>query len=169
MRDVLFREEGFVFSCRVSGILVHDEQVLVQCPPGTTEHAFIGGHVMLGETQAEALVREYMEELHVPVTPTRLLAVGEVFYPWGHKPCHQIGLYYQVALNDPTAIPLEGSFRGYDELGGERIDLEYKWVPLSDLPHMEIYPPQVVPFLLHEQETGHFVYREIGKEAFMET
>lgn len=68
MRDVLFREEGFVFSCRVSGILVHDGQVLVQCPPGTTKHAFIGGHVMLGETQAEALVREYMEELHAPVT-----------------------------------------------------------------------------------------------------
>lgn len=166
MRDILFREDGFVFSSRVSGILVHDGRVLVQCPPGTTEHAFIGGHVMIGETQAEALVREYMEELHAPVSPTRLLAVGEVFYPWGNRPCHQIGLYYRVELNDPSAIPLTGSFRGYDELGGERIDLEYKWVPLADLPHLEIYPPQVVPFLLNDQETGHFVYREIGKEAF---
>lgn len=166
MRDILFRGDNFVFSSRVSGVLVHDGQVLVQCPPGTTEHAFIGGHVMLGETQAEALVREYMEELHAPVTPTRLLAVGEVFYPWGDRPCHQIGLYYRVELNDLSAIPLMGSFRGYDELGGERIDLEYKWVALADLPHMEIYPPEVVPFLLHEQETGHFVYREIGPEAF---
>ncbi len=168
MQDILFRDKHFIFSCRVSGILVHNGRALVQCPPGTTEHAFIGGHVMLGETHAEALVREYMEELHAPVTPTKLLAVGEVFYPWGNRPCHQIGLYYRVALDDPTAIPLEGSFRGYDELGGERIDLEYKWVPLNDLPHMEIYPPQVVPFLLHEQETGHFVYREIGKDAFKE-
>lgn len=82
--------------------------------------------------------------------------------------CRMIAQPWPVALNGLTAIPLEGSFRGYAELGGERIDLEYKWVPLSDLPHMEIYPPEVVPFLLYKQETGHFVCREIGKDAFKE-
>jgi 8-oxo-dGTP pyrophosphatase MutT (NUDIX family) len=118
VRDILFKEDSFVFSSRVSGILVHNGKVLVQCPPGTTEHAFIGGHVMVGETQAEALVREFMEEIHAPVTPVKLLAVGEVFIPWGKRPAHQIGLYYKVQLDDLAAIPLEGSFRGYDELGG---------------------------------------------------
>ena len=169
MRDVLFREDSFVFSSRVSGILVHNGQVLVQCPPGTTEHAFIGGHVMLGETQAEALVREYMEELHAPVRPVKLLAVGEVFIPWGKRPCHQLGLYYKVELEDLSAIPLTGVFHGYDELGGKRIDLDFKWIPLEELPGLEIYPPDVVPFILNEPEgAGHFVYREIGKDAFKE-
>jgi len=169
MRDVLFREDQFVFSSRVSGVLVYDGQVLVQCPLGTTEHAFIGGHVALGETQAEALVREFMEEIHAPVTPTKLLAVGEVFFPWGKRPCHQIGLYYKVELDDLTAIPLTGSFLGYDELGGERIDLEYKWIPLAELPGLEIYPPDLVPYILNEPEgAAHFVYREIGKDAFKE-
>lgn len=169
MRDILFKEDKFVFSSRVSGILVHEGKVLVQCPPGTTEHAFIGGHVMLGETQADALVREFKEEIHAPVTPVKLLAVGEVFIPWGKRPCHQIGLYYKVRLDDLNAIPLSGSFRGYDELGGKRIDLDYKWIPLEDLPGLEIYPPDVVPFILNEPEgAAHFVYREIGSDAFME-
>ncbi len=168
-RDILFKEDTFVFSSRVSGVMVHDGRVLVQCPPGTTEHAFIGGHVMVGETQAEALVREFMEELHAPVTPVKLLAVGEVFIPWGKRPAHQIGLYYKVQLDDPAAIPLTGSFRGYDELGGERIDLEFKWIPLEELPGLEIYPPDVVPFILQEPEgAAHFVYREIGRDAFKE-
>ena len=169
MRDILFKEDTFVFSSRVSGILIHDGRVLVQCPPGTTEHAFIGGHVMIGETQSEALVREFMEEIHAPVTPVKLLAVGEVFIPWGRRPAHQIGLYYKVRLDDLTAIPLMGSFRGYDELGGKRIDLDYKWIPLEDLPGLEIYPPDGVPFILNEPEgAAHFVYREIGKDALME-
>ena len=169
MRDILFKEEKFVFSSRVSGILVHDGKVLVQCLPGTTEHAFIGGHVMLGETQAEALMREYMEELHAPVTPVKLLAVGEIFIPWGKRPCHQIGLYYMLRLDDLTAIPLEGTFHGYDELGGQRIDLDFKWIPLEELPQLEIYPPDVVPFILNEPEgAAHFVYSELPKDAFKE-
>ena len=167
MRDILFKEENFVFSSRVSGILIHDGRVLVQCPPGTTEHAFIGGHVALGETQQEALVREFMEEIHAPVTPVKLLAVGEVFIPWGKRPCHQIGLYYKLRLDDVNAIPLQGSFFGFDELGGKRINLEFKWIPLEDLPTLEIYPPDVVPFILKEPEgAAHFVYREIGRDAF---
>ena len=58
MSDILFHHDNYIFSYRVSGILVCDGKVLLQAPKNTGEYAFIGGHVALGETNAETLMRE---------------------------------------------------------------------------------------------------------------
>jgi hypothetical protein len=90
----------------------------------------------------------------------RLMAVGEVFFPWGDSPCHQIGLFFAASILDAHGRPAEGSFPGMDELGGERIDLDFVWVPLEELDSIKLYPPQVRDALLRPGEGPvHFVYR----------
>ena len=161
MRDILFREPDFVFSYRVGGMLIHDGHVLLQRPDDDDGYAVIGGHVAAMETAEAALCREYMEELHAPVTVGPLLAVGENFFPWGSRPCHQIHLYFAVTLDDEAVIPLHGTFHGYDELGGERIGLNFTWVPLVDLPGTKVYPPQLAERILKGGEAvTHFTYHE---------
>ena len=88
-KDIIFPTSDFVFSLRVGGLLVQNGSVLLQ-KPKDDDYAIIGGHVSALETTAEALKREYMEELHAEIAVDRLLAVGELFFPWGDKPCHQI-------------------------------------------------------------------------------
>mgnify|MGYP006991999016 FL=1 len=89
-----------------------------------------------------------------------MLAAGEVFFPWGRKPCHQIALYFKASLADGRGLPLEGTFRGVDELCGERVDLDFCWVPLRELDAILLYPPQIRDVLRSPEEGAvHFVYR----------
>lgn len=159
MTDILFKTEDFVFSYRIQGVLIREGKALLQ--RSGEDYALIGGHVAAMETTRETLVREFKEEIHADIAVDSLLAVGEVFFPWGEKPCHQIGLYYGVHLLDESQIPLDGVFHGYDELGGKQVDLDFCWVPLNELEHITLYPPQMVPHILSgSKEILHFVYKE---------
>lgn len=159
MKDILFKTDDFVFSYRIQGVLIRDGKALLQ--RSGEDYALIGGHVAAMETTRETLVREFKEEIHADIAVDELLAVGEVFFPWGNKPCHQIGLYYAVHLLDENQIPLDGVFHGFDDLDGERIDLDYCWVALTELEHIALYPPQMVPHILSgSKEVLHFVYKE---------
>lgn len=161
MTDILFKTDDFVFSYRVGGILIHDDQLLFQRVPGDDGYALIGGHVAFGETTAETLIREFKEELGADIQIERLIMVGENFFPWCGRPCHQINLYYLVSLTDETQLPLQGSFKATDELGHERIDLDMCWIHQKDIPNITIYPTEAKPHIINiPNEIVHFVYKE---------
>lgn len=161
-KDILFKSDNFVFAYRVGGILIQDDKILLQ-KLQDDGYAIIGGHVSGMETTRETLKREYKEELHTDVVVDNLLAVGEVFIPWGNKPCHQVCFYYKVHLYDENRIPLDGIFHGFDELDNQRFDLDFCWVPLIELKNgLKIYPPDLIPIILDgKKEISHFVYKEL--------
>ncbi|MBQ3027478.1 MAG: NUDIX hydrolase [Lachnospiraceae bacterium] len=158
--DILFHTEEYVFSYRVAGICIQNGKVLLQKPSNDTAFAFPGGHVAFGETNAQALLREFQEEIGVDISVGDLKWVAEIFFPWGTKPCHQICLYYMVEVTSDH-IPLEGTFLGKEKLEGRNFDLEFHWVPVSELEHIEVYPTNVVE-LMNQMDQGvqHFIYRE---------
>lgn len=162
--DILYKEQDFVFSYRVGGILIRDGKILLQ-KPVNDDYSIIGGHVARMETTRETLKREFAEELHAQVKVGELMAVGEIFFPWGSRRCHQICLYYRVRLTEPAAIPLEGSFYGYDDLDNQRIGLAFCWVPLETLPDITVYPAELIPHILSESKHAiHFVSDQIKGE-----
>ena len=61
MADILFKTDGYIFSYRVGGVLIHNGKVLMQNAEGDDGYAFIGGHVAFGESTAETIVREFNE------------------------------------------------------------------------------------------------------------
>ncbi len=162
MTDILFKERDFVFSYRVGGIAVENGKILLQRPLND-DYAIIGGHVEAMETAGEALKREFREELHTEIQVGKLLASGEIFFPWGNRPCHQICFYYAVHLCG-DAVPRNGVFHGFDELAGERVGLDYCWVPLKELENgTKVYPLELIPYLLNPPEHPvHFVSKENG-------
>lgn len=161
-KDILFKTEEFVFSYRVGGILLHEDKILLQ-KPVNDDYAIIGGHVSAMETTQETLKREFSEEIHADIEVGPLMAVGEIYFPWGDRPCHQVCFYYKVSLRDETQIPLNGTFRGYDELGEKRIGLDFCWVPLAELRKgLVVYPLELIPVILeNSKEIKHFISREI--------
>ncbi len=162
MRDIFFKTDGFIFSLRAGGLLVRDGKVLLQKHREKEDYYIIGGHVTGMETARDALKREFREELGAEIEPVRLAAVAEAFYPWEGTPWHQICFYYQVRLEDARDMPLEGVIHGQDELGGERFDLDFCWVPLDRLKRgLNLYPPELIPVILGDrEELVHFVYDE---------
>lgn len=159
-RDFLFKTDEFVFSYRVAGVLIKNGKILLQRDLNGA-HAIVGGHVSFGETTEETLKREFVEEINAKIGVDRLLAVQENFFMWGDKPCQQVQFYYFAHLEDES-FPLEGVIHGFDELGGERIDLDYLWVPLEELDQLTIYPRELIPhFKNPPQNIIHFVTNQL--------
>ena len=158
MRDILFDFEEGRFSYRVSGICIENGCVLLQKPDSDDGYAFPGGHVSFGETNEETLIREWKEELGADISVGELKWVGEVFFPWGKGPCHQISLTYLVHLEDKTT-PRESVFSTK-----EKTDLKFYWIPLADVKKLPVYPTQTAELLEHLSEgVQHFVYRQEGE------
>ena len=158
-KDILFKTDAHVFSYRVAGLLVRDGKILLQRDK-LGDHAVPGGHVSFMETTAETLKREFMEEIHAQIGVDQLVAVQENFFMWGSKPCHQVHFYYRVHL-EGDHIPPEGAFPGFDELGGQRIDLDFVWVPLEKLPQISVYPREILQLLEAHEGVRHFVSNEL--------
>ncbi len=163
MKDILFKTEDYVFSYRVAGICVENGRVLLQTTTVNDDgYAFPGGHVSFGETNAETLKREFQEEIGAEIEVGELAWVGEVFFPWGDKPCHQICLYYNAKILSDS-IPREGQFGAIDELDGKKANLIFKWIPITELKNYPVYPPETVEYLTtNGQPTTvmHFIYKE---------
>ncbi len=161
MSDVLFKTEDYVFSYRVAGICIFNGKVLLQQSRNNPGFAFPGGHVALGETTAQTLIREFKEEINADIAVDELKWVAEIFFPWGDKPCHQICLYYLVHWVDEAQMLLESQFPAHEKRDGLTCDLEFHWVPLVNIPIIELYPTNAT-VLLGKLDTGvqHFIYRE---------
>jgi 8-oxo-dGTP pyrophosphatase MutT (NUDIX family) len=145
MKDILFEQTDWMFSYRVGGLLYRDGKILLQHQKGDNSYAIPGGHVERGEFSQETLSREFMEETGAAVKVGRLCFVQELLWQW-HKPCHQLNLFYLVELKDPYALPT-ASFNVFDELGQERLNLEFCWVDLKDLDNLKIFPTCLKPYL----------------------
>ena len=158
--DILFKTEDYVFSYRVAGICIQNGKVLLQKPTHDTAYAFPGGHVEFGETNEQTLIREFQEEIGVDVSVGDLKWVGEVFFPWGNRSCHQICLYYQVDITSKN-IPFEGMFIGKEKIEGRKFDLGFHWLPIEELKNIEVYPTNVVELVDRiDQGVQHFIYQE---------
>ncbi|MGN1110195.1 MAG: NUDIX hydrolase [Oscillospiraceae bacterium] len=159
--DIKFKTEDFIFSYRVGGIVVQNGKILLQRSKND-DYAIIGGHIASMETSEETLKREFEEELNTKIAVDNLMAIGEIYFPWGDKPCHQISLYYNIHLLD-NVIPLDGVFHGYDELDNERIDLDFCWVPLEDLNNgTKVYPLELIPHIIEPKDRiVHFISKQI--------
>lgn len=158
--DILFHTDEYVFSYRVAGICIQDGKVLLQKPTNDTAFAFPGGHVTFGESNEQTLMREFQEEIGADISVGDLKWVGEIFFPWNNKPCHQICLYYIVEINSEN-IPTQGMFMGQEQIEGQKFKLEFHWVPLDELKNIEVYPTNIAELMNHmEYGVQHFIYRE---------
>lgn len=161
MQDILFKNEDGIFSYRVGGILIHDGKVLLQQCDGDEAYAVPGGHVNFGETSMDTIVREFKEETEFDVKPERLLWIGELFFPQGTRPCHQVCMYFLVTLCDETQIKSGSSFFAWDELERKKVNLKFSWIPLTELRNIQLYPLGIDEKLMNLSDSiEHFVYIE---------
>jgi ADP-ribose pyrophosphatase YjhB (NUDIX family) len=160
-KDILFNTNEFVFSYRVAGILIRDEKILLQKPKNDDGYSIPGGHVSFGETTSETLIREFREEMNADIKIEKLVMVGENFFPWGNKPCHQISMYYTIALCHEHQLPLDGTFQAQDDFGNTRTDLDFSWIPLSKINHIKVYPTTIKnDLIVLPEQIKYFVYKQ---------
>ncbi|MBQ2282534.1 MAG: NUDIX domain-containing protein [Kiritimatiellae bacterium] len=109
------------------GIICHNDKILLCKPVGKARSYLPGGHIDPGETGAQAVLRELIEELGVTAEIVRFLGVAEFSYGEGEDRIDEINLCYELRvaewadLEEPPAVPSKESW------------IEFLWAPLSDL------------------------------------
>ena len=89
-KDWLFSSSDYICDLRTVAVLVKDGKILVQREKDGNEYALPGGHVKIGETLEDGLIRETMEEMGVKIECKRMLWSEECFWEWNGKQAHNI-------------------------------------------------------------------------------
>ena len=75
-KDWLFATDEYICDLRMVAVLIKDDKILVQRDRNGSEYALPGGHIRIGETLENGLIREIMEEMGVQIECRRLLLDG---------------------------------------------------------------------------------------------
>ena len=155
-KDWLFSTDTYICDLRTVAVLIKDDKILVQRDADGTEYALPGGHVKIGETLEDGLIRETMEEMGVKIRCNRLLWSEECFWQWNGKQAHNIAFYFSVDLCDGYDIPDRGEFVSQKDNCGVVIG----WMPIEKIPTLTIYPEFLKEEIFRlDGERKHFVSR----------
>lgn len=145
------------FHYRAAAIILDADQILLHRLQGDAFWALPGGRVNSGESAAEALTREFLEELGSPVHSDGLACTGENFFEYGGEPHHEIGLYLYARL--PVDSPLQAKERTHLGREGNKL-LEFRWFTRQDLAHLDMRPTALKAGIASGTLPSHFVQRD---------
>ena len=156
-KDWLFVVDNSVCDVRTVGVLVQNGKILVQRDRDGNEYALPGGHVRIGETLEDGLVREYKEETGADITCVKMLWSEECFWEWSGKKAHNFAFYYQIALCNGSMIPDTGEFESHKD----NCQVVLGWLPIERLPDVTIYPEFLKKEIYHlDRPLQHFVSKD---------
>lgn len=150
--DIKIKCDEGLFKFRVCGIICKDDKFLVVKIAENKFYCLPGGHVRLGETTGEAVLRELSEEVWFKTKIKKLLYVHEnIFFTETGKPFNEIGYYYLATPTDKNFIPEDKTIIENDE--GHMVRLEFKWVTKEDLKKSD-FRPLVIKELIQKLTPG---------------
>lgn len=143
MEDVVIKTDKQKFNFRVAVIPYNNNnQVLLQRVKNEEYLSLIGGRVKLGETTANALLREVQEELGILINQKNLdlVYVCENFFKINDKDIHELLFIYKYALNSNIS---------YKVIDKENVKAE--WFKIEDLKNLNIKPAIIKNFNISEE------------------
>ena len=122
---------------RAAAVLWRDGAVLLHRLAGDVFWALPGGKVEPGEAAAQALAREFQEELGEGVAVGRLACVAENFFVHQGAAEHEVGLYFMAAPAPGSRLACEpGPYAGVEP--GRT--LEFAWFTPQALALLDLRP-----------------------------
>lgn len=137
--------------------MLQNGKILLQRDQNGDAYALPGGHVKIGETTEQALVREYKEETSADITCKRLLWTEECFWEWNGAKAHTICFYYLVESCGDRLLPDDDVFLPHRD----NPEVVYGWIPVEQIADIVVYPTFLKEEIHHLCEyPKHFVTRE---------
>ena len=153
-KDWLFSAEDYICSLRAAAVLVRNRKILVQREKDGGEYALPGGHVQIGETLEDCLMRELREETGISVRCRRMLWSEECFWQWNGRRAHNVTFYFLTELTEGSAVPDEESFSEQKD----NSNVVFGWLPIDELANVTIYPGFIKTEICRlEDPVKHFV------------
>ena len=139
---LIIKQDSLRFVCRVAGVAVHQDRVLLHRAEDDDFWVLPGGRGEMLEPSPETLRREMREEADLAVTADRLLWVAENFFDYRGKTWHELGLYFLMSFPPDSPVWARGeAFEGQETFpDGRRLRLFFQWFPLASLETLTVLP-----------------------------
>lgn len=155
--DWLFKGDNYICNFRSVGVLIRNNKILVQRDKDGSKYALPGGHVKVGESSMDSLVREYREETGADIICERLIWTEECFWEWNKKLINTIAFYYLIKLRDDKDISDDCEFVSQKD----NCNVVLGWLPVNELKLLTIYPSFLKEKIFNISDyTEHFITRE---------
>lgn len=149
------------FQMRAVAIIRRNDHILIHRATHENFWSLPGGRVEFGETAAETLEREIVEELGCTSSLGALRFLVENYFVYEGRAVHEIGWYYEAALTSEFPFVTDGICH---RVVDGHSDLEFRWV-CCDTETFRVYPllPPMLPVQLLDPTPGfrHIVEREL--------
>ncbi len=129
------------FNVRVYGLLFYQGKVLIsrETYNGIRMTKFPGGGLDFGEGLEEALIREFTEELELPIGLGELYYINDFLQISAFNPKDQLlAIYYRV-------LPLQSArweeIRSINKIKGTEPDQSFEWIPIPEISHIRLSFP----------------------------
>ncbi len=146
--DLKIKTDEQEFHGRACGIIQQENMFLIMRVNKTPYYHIPGGHIEIGESSEQAVVREIKEEIGCDVQETNLFAIQENFWIRDNKKCHGIEFYYIIKLK--KQLQMKDHERIENDKGEEKL-LEFKWVTLEELKDIDLRPNNIRNMLINEE------------------
>jgi len=135
--DIRIKANEGHYKCRVCGAVIKDDKLLVVEINHDGFNCLPGGHVQLGESSHDALLREIGEEVGITCTNTKLVALIENFFDKPDRKMHELCFCYVAETNDEMNMD---DYEFIENDNGELKSLQFRWIKLDDLPNVDFRP-----------------------------
>ncbi len=149
--DVKFKEKEYSFHYRVVGVIVRDNKYLIQNIGGKDYYVLPGGHVRIGESSDNALIREVKEELEIDILKNdfRLFCYHENIYEKDNRVEHWIEQYYIIN----TKLEKDSWSFVENDVDGVKT-LNYSFVSKEELMEIDLKPLKIKELIISEEFSG---------------
>ena len=144
--DIILKENNTGFHFRVRGIIKQKNKYLLMRVDDAEYYHIPGGHVEIGETSEQAIIREIKEEIGIDITINKLICVSERFYEKKSVNFHELVFYFIVTPTD--SINIESTTRIENDKG-KVFSNELIWVTAEDMKNLEIKPQMIKDIIIN--------------------
>lgn len=141
---------------RSTGIIIHNNKILLHHNINRPYYALIGGRVKLFENSEEAAKREFEEETGEKVYVEKHLTTIENFYEYKGFKVYEIEFVYKLEFEDNNLKNMTDII--YNKEGKDY--LQYEWIDLNNIDTVEIRPFSFKDYF--KNNTAHLINDELN-------
>ena len=129
--DITIKQPQGVFTLRTAALIIREGYLLAVKHDDFGGYYTVGGRVHLGESTADAVLREVREETGLALAIDRLLFINEGFFTHEGQSRHEVCFCY-LMCSEAADIP---NGQPTDQLKEHLV-----WLPIADLPNLPLVP-----------------------------
>ena len=157
--DASFFVDNNRLKLRVSGIIIHDNRILLDVYD-KEDYCLPGGTINFNESSDDSILRELEEEIGFKFVIDRLVSINEEFYVnFKNYKTHCINFYYKMSFKDSSDIDKIDLDRLEDD-HGYMCQHHYRWVDIDDLNNIKLIPEVIKNDIITGEFNIHHVIRD---------